>query len=67
MNKPRLIKRTELAERRQHMLSAQHASTPRQSVAGSTQATLTQWVGTFRNSRPQNPRAAFAALFTADA
>lgn len=62
MQKARLIKRTELIERK---LAEQRVSTPRQSVAGNAQNPLTQWVSTYRNERAPSARAAFAALFTA--
>jgi hypothetical protein len=67
MNKARLIKKAKLAEHIQHAPSAQQVPAQRQFAAHYTQCTLTQWVGAFRNSRPQNPTAAFAALFSADA
>jgi hypothetical protein len=67
MKKARLIKKAELAEQKTSAHPARQASTSRQALTGLTQRTLQQWVGAHRDSRRQNPRAAFAALFAAEA
>jgi hypothetical protein len=62
MKKAKLIKKTELAEQKP---IAQRTNATRQRLPQSTQQTLQQWVRAQQNTRPQNARAAFAALFTA--
>lgn len=67
MKKARLIKKDELAEQKPSAQITQQASTPRRALADLTQKTLQQWVAARHDSRRQDPRVAFAALFTAEA
>jgi hypothetical protein len=64
MKKAKLIKKTEIAEQKS---TTPLPPTPRQTRADLTQQRLTQWLKAQQNLRPQNARAAFAALFTAEA
>ena len=66
MKKARLIKKNEQAEQKPAEPLALSSRTPTQKLANLTQQKLTQWVGTYQNSRTQNARLAFAALFTAE-
>jgi hypothetical protein len=65
MKKARLIKKADLVE--QEAPRVRQGRTPGQTLANVTQKTLARWVRAQQNSRNQNPRAAFAALFTAEA
>jgi hypothetical protein len=67
MKKPRLIKKAELAEQRSLAQLEPQPREPRQASAKLIQQTLSQWIGAQQNARPQNARAAFAALFTVKA
>lgn len=59
------IKKAEQTTRETLTPVMQRASGLQLTGTASTQVTVTQWVGAFRNSQSTNPRAAFAALFTA--
>jgi hypothetical protein len=63
----RLIKKTTQTEPNPPAASSPQPSRPRQLQTGCPQKSLSQRVGASQNSRCQDPRAAFAALFAAEA